>query len=345
MDDDRTVRRMLMAGLQQDPAIEVVGEASDPYQARDRLVELRPDVMTLDVEMPRMNGLEFLRKLMPQFPVPVIMVSSLTEEGRYVTLESLKAGALDFVAKPTGAGGSYDIMIQELIKKIHVAAEVDIHEFVKTHLHAATPGRMERTGPSDCSLIVVGASTGGTQAFNYILERLPEDAPGIIVIQHMAAGFTSTYAKSLNRHTLLEVKEAETLDLVAPGRVLVAPGDQHLALKKEGDSLRVNLFDYEKVNGHRPSVDVSFNSVAESAVASTAIGILLTGMGKDGAKGLLNLRKAGARTIAQDEKSSIVYGMPQAAAELGAVEQVLSLEQIPAAIVSILEGHRRRSKL
>ncbi len=338
VDDDRTVRRMLSAGLQQDPDIEVVGEATDPYNARDKIVELKPDVMTLDVEMPRMNGLDFLRRLMPQYPVPVIMVSSLTEEGRYVTLESLKAGALDFVAKPAGAAGDFEAMVSELREKVRIAARVDIHEWAKTHLAKSTPFSASRARSTRCSLIVVGASTGGTQAFSYILERLPENTPGILVVQHMASGFTSTYANTLNRHTLLEVKEAETLDLVMPGRVLVAPGNMHMAVKEEGRSLRVNLFDYEKVNGHRPSVDVTFNSVAESSVGSSAIGILLTGMGKDGARGLLNLRRAGAQTIAQDEKSSIVYGMPQAAKAMGAVSQELPLEKIPAAIMSILES-------
>ncbi|HBS03989.1 MAG TPA: chemotaxis response regulator protein-glutamate methylesterase [Leptospiraceae bacterium] len=340
VDDDRTVRRMLAAGLQQDPTIEVVGEATDPYNARDKIVELQPDVMTLDVEMPRMNGLDFLRRLMPQYPLAVIMVSSLTEEGRYVTLESLKAGALDFVAKPGGSGGDFESMILDLRQKVQMAARVDIKEFVKTHLTDSKPFARERAQGSGISLIVVGASTGGTQAFSYILERLPENTPGILVVQHMAPGFTGTYANTLNKHTLLEVKEAETLDLIMPGRVLVAPGNQHMAVKEEGNSMRVNLFEYEKVNGHRPSVDVTFNSVAESSAASSAIGVLLTGMGKDGARGLLSLRRAGARTIAQDEKSSIVYGMPQAARELDAVEQELSLEEIPGAIMNLLESHR-----
>ncbi len=336
VDDQAVIRKILSEGLSADPMIEVVDTAPNPYIARDKIVFLKPDVLTLDVEMPMMNGIEFLKKLMPQFPIPVIMVSSLTRQGKATTMDALKAGAVDFVAKPDGTDGSMEQMLEDLRQKIKVAAVTDVSKWLHSRQqHYAVPQQVS-TGSyihGAIKLIAVGASTGGTQAFRDILHHLPPQIPGMVVVQHMPPGFTATYARTLDEETHFDVKEAENGDMIVPGRILIAPGDFHLSVKKYGADYKVNIFTYEKVQGHRPSVDVLFDSVAESGASATALGILLTGMGADGARGLLKMKQAGAKTIGQNEETSVVYGMPKVARDLGAVDQVLALSEMAPAIL------------
>jgi two-component system chemotaxis response regulator CheB len=335
------VRQILSRGLAADEGIEVVGSAGDPYEARDRLVELRPDVMTLDVEMPRMNGVEFLRKLMPQFPIPVVMVSSLTEQGKQTTLDALAAGAVDFVQKPKGGVGQLDSVLMELRTKVKVAATANVAHlkrsreeiFGKPVVRALTVGE----GKSWCRMIAIGASTGGTEAIAAILRQLPKSTPGIVIVQHMPPGFTQLFAQRLNGNCELEVKEALDGDIVTHGRALVAAGGMQLRVVKVGAELRVKVEQGDLVCGHAPSVEVMFDSVA-SACAKQAIGVILTGMGQDGAAAMRRLRDAGARTLGQDERSCVVYGMPKVAWEKGGVEKQVTLADVPDAIGRLLGG-------
>ncbi len=333
VDDNAVIRRILRDGLSREPDLEVVGEAPDPFVARDLIVKLRPDVLTLDVEMPRMNGVEFLRKLMPQYPLPVVMVSSLTRRGRSITLEALELGAIDYVEKPDGMHGSADDMMEALIARVRVAAQTDIQQMLTRRGSGGprTKRDVSRTPTAPAGLLQVvgiGASTGGTTALHELLGELPPESPGIVIVQHMPAGFTKLFAERLNEVCGLDVKEAETGDLILPGRVLVAPGNRHLSVRRRGNAFCTHVFDYDRVGGHRPSVDVLFSSLAENVPGDRCAGVLLTGMGSDGARGLKDMRGAGARTIAQDEASSVVYGMPRAAVELGAAEFELPLERI-----------------
>lgn len=330
VDDSIVYREFLSKGISDDPAIEVVATATDPYDARDKIIEYEPDVMTLDVEMPRMNGIEFLRKLMPQYPMPVIVISSVSEN----IFDALNAGAVDFVAKPDlKVGKSIDSYINELIIKIKIASTANLSQWKKD-----TKRVISNTKPNwKNKLIAIGASTGGTEAILAILKSLPKDMPGIVIVQHMPPVFTKMYAQRLDNSVALHVKEAQTGDVVQPGCVLIAPGDCHMKIKKSDNTYRVECFKGEKVNGHCPSVDILFNSVAQEA-EKNAIGVILTGMGYDGAKGLLAMRRNGARTTGQDEQSSVVYGMPKVAYDLGAVEEQASLENIPQIIYSFLNG-------
>lgn len=347
VDDQAIVREILTKGLAMDPEIDVIGTAPDPYIARDKIVYLEPDVITLDVEMPRMNGLEFLRKLMPQYPLPVIMVSSLTKRGKKVTIDALRAGALDFVAKPDGGAGSLETMLDELIQKVKIAARADLGKWLKKKdkpkidqvrgtPKVETKESYNKIVNTKIKLIALGASTGGTTAFREIIRMLPNHIPGLVVVQHMPEGFTKTYADSLNQESHFDVKEAENGDMVVPDRILIARGDQHMAVKKYGSSYKVNIFSYEKVSGHRPSVDVLFNSVAETDVGKNSIGVILTGMGRDGAMGLAKMRSLGSRTVGQNEESSVVYGMPKVAFDLGGVEKQAPLDNIAGEIVRML---------
>jgi two-component system chemotaxis response regulator CheB len=349
IDDQAIVREILDNGLSADPQIEVVARAPDPFIARDKILRFKPDVLTLDVEMPRMNGVEFLKKLMPQYPLPVIMVSSLTKRGKLITLEALESGAVDFVAKPDGAEGGLDNMLTELRYKIKIAAKTDVSKWLKIKNNKKyLPTKSDvnyykkqiknTTFLNECKtkIIAIGASTGGTTAINEIVKRLPENVPGIVIVQHMPAGFTDLFAKRLNQDITLDVKEAESGDMIVPGRILIAPGDLHMAVKRERGYFKTNIFSYEKVSGHRPSVDVLFDSIAECGAADIAIGVILTGMGKDGANGLLKIRQNGSLTIGQDETSSIVYGMPKVAKDIGAVETEVPLQLIAEKILQIL---------
>ncbi|GBG57650.1 chemotaxis protein B [Sporomusaceae bacterium FL31] len=322
VDDSLVFRETLAREIARDPAIEVVATASDPYMARDKILELEPDVMTLDVEMPRMSGIDFLKRLIPQYPLPVVMVSAISA----TVFDALNAGAVDFVTKPdVKSGRGLDGVISELIVKIKIASTA------KIGIKAGETGtRPVVTGSglakSNC-IIAIGASTGGTEAINTVLKGFSREMPGTVIVQHMPPVFTAMYAARLNSTCAVEVKEASTGDLVLPGRVLLAPGDQHMRVKRVNNDYMVECFQGEKVNGHRPAVDVLFQSVAAQA-GSNAIGVILTGMGNDGAKGLLALRQAGAATLGQDERSSVVYGMPKAAFEMGAVQEQAALDLI-----------------
>lgn len=334
VDDSATARAVLKEVLQSDRDIEVVGAAADAYIARDKIVELRPDVICLDVEMPRMDGITFLRKLMEHMPTPVVMVSSLTQKGAKTTLDALEAGAIDFVPKPhSNIYDGIDEIKDEIVSKVKMAARtrvvarkpVGVVQKVSYHALSETTDKV----------IAIGASTGGTEAIKDVLVRLPRTVPGIIIVQHMPANFTGPFAERLNSLCEVEVKEAKNGDYLGVGKVLIAPGDYHMVLRRSGARYFVEIGAGEKVSGHRPSADVMFNSVAKNAGAN-ALGVILTGMGADGAKGLLAMRNAGARTLGQDEASCIVYGMPKVAYDLGAVERQIPLSQMAQAIVSAI---------
>lgn len=331
VDDSMLFREALAKGLAADPGIEVVATAADPYSARDMIIEHEPDVMALDVELPRMNGIDFLKKLMPQYPIPVVMVSAVSDS----VFDALKAGAVDFVSKTDiKSGRGMDSLINELIIKIKIASTAKVGHWKSLDSRRKLSGN---TGiEMKSKIIAIGASTGGTEAILTVLKMLPIEMPGIVIVQHMPPVFTRMYAERLNNLCLLEVKEAESGDKIYPGRVLLAPGDKHMEVKRMGDSFSVECFNGEKVNGHCPSVEVLFNSVAKE-FGPRAVGIILTGMGNDGAEGLLNMRKRGARTIGQDPSSCVVYGMSKTAFDMGAVERQTTLENILQTLYSMLK--------
>ncbi|MBZ9634331.1 chemotaxis response regulator protein-glutamate methylesterase [Clostridium sp. FP1] len=334
VDDSLLFRETIARGLSADRGIEVVGTARDAFEARDKIIELEPDVMTLDVEMPKMNGIEFLKRLIPQYPIPVVVVSAISDN----VFDALNAGAVDFVTKMNSVTGtSKEIFINELIIKVKIASMAKIGHIKKEISNERNINRI--SSRSINTIIAIGASTGGTQAIIEVVKDFPQDMPGIIITQHMPAVFTKMYADRLNNLCNMEVKEAETGDIVLPGKILIAPGERHMELSRRGNNYFVECFTGDKVNGHCPSVDVLFNSVAEKA-GSLAIGIILTGMGYDGAKGLLKMKQKCAYTIGQDEKSSVVYGMPKVAYDIGAVTKQASLKNIPQLIYSILEDKK-----
>lgn len=324
VDDSLFMRQFISSNISKDAGIEVVGEACDPYQARDKILELKPDVMTLDVDMPKMNGLEFLRKLMPQYPLPVLVVSSAP----HLILDAMQAGAVDFVSKPvTMEEGDRNAFISELVIKIKIASISKVGQFKRKKNLEGLTGRSSGTAVNESLLVAIGASTGGTEATASILNSLKSFSAGIVVVQHMPPVFTRMYAERLNNSCALEVKEAEDGDYVLPGRVLIAPGEYHMEVVRAAKGYRVKCFKGEKVSGHCPSVDVLFESVAKTA-GGNALGIILTGMGSDGAKGLLSMRKKGAYTIGQNKESCVVYGMPMVANNVGAVQEELPLSEI-----------------
>ncbi len=333
VDDSAVVRQIFTQELHRDPGIEVIGTAPDPYVARDKVVKLVPDVVTLDIEMPRLDGLTFLRKLMRYYPLPVIIVSSFSPQGGTVALEALEAGALDVISKPGPAYTVGDMSI-ELIDKIKAAAHVRRprtgagREPVRR-----TPPRLP-FGRTAHKILALGASTGGTEALQEILSALPENAPAVLIVQHMPEYFTRAFADRLNEVCAITVKEAVDGDPVAPGTALIAPGNRHMLLRRTGALYVVQVKDGPLVCRHRPSVDVLFKSVARSA-GRHAVGILLTGMGADGAEGLLEMKEAGADTIAQDEESSVVFGMPKEAIRLNAADHVVPLGYIVQKIVDL----------
>lgn len=329
IDDSALMRRMLTEILSAAPDIEVVGTAQDPYVARERIKALDPDVLTLDVEMPRMDGLTFLRNLMRLRPMPVVMVSSLTAEGAEVTLQALELGAVDFVCKPKGGLEGMRDYADDLIEKVRVAARL------KPRLRAgalkkapqAQPRPHVSTGVASTQILAIGASTGGTEAIKEVLLGLPPDTPGVVIAQHIPPGFSAAFARRMDQQTGINVKEAADGDRILRGHAYVAPGDSHLRVMREGIYYVCRLDRGEPVNRHRPSVDVLFWSVADSVGDKTAAA-LLTGMGADGAEGLKALREAGAHTIAQDEATSVVWGMPGEAVKRGAAVEVLPLGEI-----------------
>ncbi len=330
VDDSAVVRSVLSRELAKDPEITVVGSAPDPLVASDKIESLHPDVITLDISMPRMDGLTFLRGLMKHRPLPVIIVSALTPKGSNLALEALALGALDIIQKPGGAL-SMPEMASELAAKIKAAAHAKVRTSLVAPLVArAKPAAARALGSAALpvkTLIVVGASTGGTQAIQTILTQLPESIPPILIVQHMPEGFTRAFADRLNGLCPFEVKEAAQGDAVVPNRVLVAPGNRHMQLARQGTRFAVDISDGPKVQRQRPSAEVLFQSAARVAPAMT-IGVILTGMGADGAVGMLEMKKAGARTIAQDEATCVVFGMPKEAIALGGVDQVLPLDRI-----------------
>ena len=344
VDDSALVRELLTAGLAKDPELEVVGSAANPFIARDKIVELRPDVLTLDVEMPRMDGVDFLRRLMPQYPIPVIMVSALTQKGAQITLEALEAGAIDFVTKPsTDVARGLNQMLADLRQKIKMAAKVDLSAWKNRAVRRESPGPVKvRTALSESTdkVIAIGASTGGTEAIRRVISAFPANMPGIVIVQHMPPGFTKHFSDNLNEICEMDVQEAKSGDRVMPGRVLIAPGGKHMTVRRSGGIYLVDCQEGENVNGHCPSVDVLFHSVARY-VAGNAVGVILTGMGGDGADGLLAMRQSGARTIAQDEATCVVFGMPKVAIDRGGVEKIGPLDSIPQMIVSTLGGEKR----
>ena len=336
VDDSAMIRNILADGLQKDPTIEVVGKAADPYMARDKIVELKPDVITLDVEMPRMDGLEFLKKLMAQYPLPVIMVSALTERGKKITLEALEAGAVDFVTKPKAdVARGLDEMMIELRTKVKLAASANVSHFKvarsETLKTLSAPRALAETTDK---IIVIGASAGGTEAIKEVITRLPSVSPGVVIVQHMPEGFTKLFAESLNNLSQMFVKEASDGDRVMPGVVLVAPGSYQMSVIRSGGFYRVKCEKGEKVCGHCPSVEVLMRSAAACAGAN-AVGVMLTGMGSDGAGGMKAMRDAGARTIAQSEESCVVFGMPKSAINAGGVEFIVSLNDIAGKVLSL----------
>lgn len=325
VEDSLFFRELLVKHLNSDPEIEVVASAQDPFEARDMIVKYKPDVMTLDIEMPRMNGIEFLRKLIPQYPMPVVMLSSLSGK----VFEALNAGAVDFVVKPAISDRKKleELMKYDLPNKIKIAATVKTGLIKKTVVPELTETIAIKANTKDL-VIAIGASTGGTEAIATILKEFGPNIPGAVLVQHMPPGFTEIYAGRLNDQCRVTVKEAKHGDKVLPGQVLVAPGgDRQMRLVKTNGVFQVEILPGPKVSGHCPSVDVLFESVAKAA-GSRAIGIILTGMGADGAKGLLEMHKAGAKTIGQDESTCIVYGMPKAAYEIGAVDYQEKLSNI-----------------
>lgn len=338
VDDSALVRNVLANGLSRDPQIQVVGKAADPYQARDLIVQRRPDVLTLDVEMPRMDGLEFLKKLMPQYPIPVIMVSALTKRGAEVTLDALASGAVDFVTKPAmNVANGLELLMKELREKVKMAARVDVSSWKKKRFTASQTVRkpMSSLSESTDKVIAIGASTGGTEALKVVISQFPANMPGVVVVQHMPPGFTKMFSDRLNTLCAMDVKEAETGDRIMTGRVLIAPGGKHMSVVRSGGVYQVKCHDGELVCGQKPSVDVLFRSVAKW-VGSNAVGVMLTGMGSDGADGMVEMRKAGARTLAQDEQTSVVFGMPKEAYERGGAERLVPLDRIPVAVRDLL---------
>jgi len=346
IDDSASVRQTLVDVLSADPGIEVMGVASDPFVAARRIAEDVPDIITLDVEMPRMDGITFLRKLMSQRPIPVVMCSSLTEAGSETLMQALEAGAVDIILKPRI--GAAD----------HLAESAErIRDVVKAAARARVGGRRPATRAMDPGtkltadamlppptgaamarttemVACLGASTGGTEALREVLQALPANAPGIVIVQHMPAGFTAAFSKRLNSLCEVEVKEAQHGDPVLRGHVLIAPGDKHMLLERQGARYQVAIKDGPPVSRHRPSVDVLFRSAARAA-GRNAMGVIMTGMGDDGARGLLEMKEAGAVTVAQDEATSVVFGMPKEAIARGAAQKVMALEHIAREIMAV----------
>lgn len=338
VDDSALVRQILTRGLESDPMIRVVGSAGDPYAARDLIIKERPNVLTLDVEMPRMDGVEFLRKLMPQYPIPVVMVSSLTERGKQITLDAMAAGAVDFVSKPkSDVSAGLTAMMEELRTKVKIASTANVsHWKHQQYVPATAAGAAKlQTSRTSSKIIAIGSSTGGTEALKTVLSTFKRDMPGAVCVQHMPAGFTKMFADRLNSICPIVVKEAESGDIIQDGRALIAPGGKQLEVQKIPTGYCVRVFDAAECCGHKPSVEVMMNSVAKVA-AKYAVGIMLTGMGADGAGGMKAMRDAGARCIAQDEASCVVFGMPKEAFIRGGAERLVPLSNITATVQGLL---------
>ena len=342
VDDSAIVRKILSETIAMESDMEVVATAPDPFVARDKILALKPDVLTLDIEMPRMDGLTFLKKLMKFHPMPVIIISSLTDASCEISLEALASGAVEVMQKP---GGPYSIgeLREGLAQKLRAAAGARVAQ-PQPRMAASPQISQMVAGMQNDMVIAIGASTGGTEAIHNVLTQLPANICGIVITQHIPKHFSSSFAQRLNRACSFEVREAEDGDEVRPGRALLAPGDLHMALRSSARGYYVQVQDGPKICYQRPAVDVMFASVANTA-KSRAVGVLLTGMGADGAQGMLSMRNAGARTIAQDEQTCVVYGMPREAVKLHAVEEVLPLTSIPGAIVRAVTYGAKRDKV
>ncbi len=332
VDDSAAMRQLLTQILTSDPSIEVVGVAPDPYFARDKIRDLKPDVLTLDVEMPRMDGVTFLEKLMRAHPMPVVMVSSLTQKGCEVTMRALELGAVDFFAKPElNTLMGVEQCSTEIIAKVKAAATARVRPIKEgTHVPSATSqnsGKVTSQFRMTHQLIAIGASTGGTEAIREVITAFPADTPGVVIVQHMPPGFTASFSNRLDSLCNIRVKEAQNGDKVLPGHAYIAPGNLHTSVIRSGAQYVLEVKDGPPVNRHRPSVDVMFDSCASHA-GKNVVAAILTGMGDDGARGMRRMRDAGARTIAQDEESCVVYGMPKEAVAHGGVEKVLPLDKI-----------------
>lgn len=343
VDDMALVRDILAQGLAQDPGIEVVGTASDPYVAAKQIPQLKPDVLTLDVEMPRMDGVDFLRRLMPQYPLPVVMVSALTERGKRITLDALEAGAVDFVTKPSAdVARGLSAMMMELRTKVKIASTANVSHWknkrpVRPVAASTASAGSQALAESTDKVIAIGASTGGTEAIKDVITRFPVNTPGVVIVQHMPAGFTRMFADRLNSLCAMQVKEAEDGDRILTGRVLVAPGGFQLRVVRSGGIYQVEVKPGELVCGHCPSVEVMMQSVARQ-VGANAVGVMLTGMGHDGADGMKAMRDAGARCVAQNEETSVVFGMPMEAHKRGGAEKLLPLDRIAAEVMLLLKS-------
>jgi two-component system chemotaxis response regulator CheB len=339
IDDSALVRTMLTKILGADPTLEVIGTAPDAFVAREKIKLLNPDVLTLDVEMPRMDGLQFLRNLMRLRPMPVVMCSSLTQRGADVTLAALELGAIDFVAKPkVDVAHGLEEYADELIKKVHVASMARVRTLGSRPAQLTASAILRRPAPelryrTTDQIIAIGASTGGTEAIRVVLAAMPANAPGIVITQHIPRAFSGQFAARMDACAQMSVKQAEDGDLIQPGHAYIAPGDQHLMVVRDGARYRCRVSDDAPVNHHRPSVDVMFHSVAEN-VGRNAVGVILTGMGADGSRGLKEMRARGAHTLAQDEKTSVVWGMPGASVAIDAVDRVLPIDEIADALLN-----------
>lgn len=336
IDDSALMRQVLAELLSKDPTIEVIGSAPDPYVAREKIKALNPDVLTLDVEMPKMDGLTFLEKLMRGRPMPVIMVSSLTEAGCQTTIRALELGAVDFITKPKiDLREGMDAIADDLVAKVKSAATASVRRAPTTSAQGSSrPAALNSAMIKTTDMIIaIGASTGGTEAVKEVLQVLPPNTPPILVTQHMPERFTKTWADRMNQLCRISVKEAEDGDSVLPGHALIAPGNYHMTLVRSGARYSVRINQDDPVNRHRPSVDVMFDSVAQFA-GGNAVGVILTGMGGDGSRGLLRMKEAGAHTIAQDEASCVVFGMPKEAIKLGAAERIVPLQDVASAILT-----------
>jgi two-component system, chemotaxis family, protein-glutamate methylesterase/glutaminase len=333
VDDSAVVRKVLSDELSRFPDIDVVGTAMDPYVARERIAELDPDVLTLDIEMPRMDGLSFLSKLMKHKPIPTVVVSSLTPENSDNAMKALELGAVEVIPKP-GSQFSVPDVGRDLVRAVRAAANANLAARRNLNEPVTLAPIIEGMSTTH-KVLAIGASTGGTRAIEEVLKRLPPNLPGTVVVQHMPKGFTATYAQRLDRICPQEVREARDRDIVVPGQVLIAPGGKHMTLTRSGARYQVSVKDGPPVHHHRPSVDVLFRSVAKNAGAN-AVGVILTGMGNDGAKGLLQMQAAGARTVAQDETTSVVFGMPGAAIDLGAADEIAPLHEVSQTISEFL---------
>ena len=353
IDDSALVRRALEELLSGDSGIEVIGTAQNPFDAAEKMTREVPDVITLDIEMPKMDGLTFLKKLMGQHPIPVVICSTLVGEGSSSALEAMRLGAVEVIQKPkVGTKQFFEesrMLICDSIKAAALAKPIPAMKYLKVapKLDAdavlSKPTNLAMHETTD-KVISVGASTGGTEALRVFLESMPPDAPGIIIVQHMPENFTRAFANRLNTLCRITVKEAENKDTVLRGRALIAPGNKHLLLKRSGAVYHVEVTDGPLVSRHRPSVDVLFRSTARYA-GKNAIGVIMTGMGDDGAKGLLEMRESGALTLAQDEATSVVYGMPGSAVKLGAVQTVLPLEKIAPTVIQMVQRPVADSKI